>query len=197
MEINKNFIAGVPDHHINICETEMIENGVRLFAKGKTDFICKYNEYVKDNAAFFFQIVEGDFTFSARVITQGNFDYDAVFLMVRQDDRKWIKLAVERAVDTKYNVVSVITDQWSDDANGELLACAESWLRITRKGNYWGLHFSADGLTWRFVRAFGLALEKSAMVGFGIQSPVGDNCAGIITDMKLVPGYISNFRDGS
>lgn len=197
MEINNNLITDMLTNHINGCETEMIENGVELFAKGQTDFICKYDEYVKDSAAFFFQEVEGDFTFSALVKTQGTFDYDAAFLMVRQDERKWIKLAVERAVDTQYNVVSVITDKWSDDANGELLTSGECWLRITRKGDYWGLHFSLDGITWRFVRAFGLALEQPSMVGFGIQSPVGDNCSGVITNLKLVSGFVSDFRNGS
>lgn len=197
MEISKNFTADMLEHHINRCETEIIENGVRLFASGQTDFICKYDEYVKDDAAFFFQLIEGDFTFSAKVKTEGNFNYDAAFLMIRQDERKWIKLAVERGVDAQYNVVSVITDDWSDDANGELLAVGECWLRITRKGNYWGLHFSPDGLIWRFVRAFGLALEQPSMVGFGIQSPVGDDSAGVITEMNLVAGYVSDFRNGS
>lgn len=197
MEINENLSAGILKNQINNCKIEIIENGVKLYAGAKTDFICKYDEYVKDSATFFFQTVEGDFTFSAKVKTQGNSDYDAAFLMVRQDERNWIKLAVERAVDTKYNVVSVITDKWSDDANGELLISGECWLRITRKENYWGLHFSTDGFTWRFVRAFGLALAQPSMVGFGIQSPVGDNCTGEITDIKLIPEYVSNFRDGS
>ncbi len=196
MKINNEITRGMLQNHLNSCEADMIENGVRLFASRQTDFICKYDEYVKDSAAFFFEDVEGDFTFSARVETQGNFDYDAAFLMVRQDDRKWIKLAVERGIDARYNVVSVITDQWSDDANGERLTSGQCWLRITRKGNYWGLHYSLNGSSWRFVRAFGLAMEARVAVGFGIQSPVGDQCTGLITGVKLVAGYVPDFRNG-
>ena len=68
---------------------------------------------------------EGNFTIQADVISNGSNDFDAVFLMVRQDKMKWIKLAVELGVDKRYNVVTVITDKWSDDANGELLTSNE------------------------------------------------------------------------
>ncbi len=65
--------------------------------------------------------------------------------MVRETETRWIKLAVEIGVDTTYNVISVITDNWSDDANGELLPSNICWLRINRKGDFWGLHYSLDG----------------------------------------------------
>lgn len=197
MVINKNFTASVLENRVNRCGTEIIENGVRLFFNRQIDFVSEYDEYIKDDAFFFYQIIEGDFTFSAQVSIQGSFNYDAVFLMVRQDETNWIKLAVERDKDANYNVVSVITDNWPDDANGELLTSGECWLRITRKGNYWGLHYSLDGLTWRFVRALGLALDNPSIVGYGIQSPVGDDCVGVITNMKVVPGHVQNFRDGT
>ena len=185
------------DNSLNPCTVEEIDNGFLLTANPKTDFICKYHQYSRDDAAFFYTEQHGDFTLSAEVETIGSADYDAAFLMVRESEDRWIKLAVELGVDGSYNVVSVITDQWSDDANGELLTKGKCWLRITRKEDFWGLHYSIDGIKWRFVRAFGLGLGKTVMIGFGIQAPVGIDCKGRVTAIALRDKSVANFRDGS
>jgi regulation of enolase protein 1 (concanavalin A-like superfamily) len=55
-----------------------------------------------------------------------------------------------------------------DDSNGELLPSNICWLRINRKGDFWGLHYSLNGEQWRFIRCFGLDLPSIVKVGFGI-----------------------------
>jgi regulation of enolase protein 1 (concanavalin A-like superfamily) len=182
---------------LNPCQIAPTENGFALTANAKTDFICKYKQYIRDEAAFYYTEKSGDFTFFAEVETIGSGNYDAAFLMVRESQDRWIKLAVELGVDGAYNVVSVITDQWSDDANGELIGNNKCFLRITRKNDFWGLHYSLNGSEWRFVRAFGLKLNENVMVGFGIQAPIGENCKGKISAMTLSENSIKNFRDGS
>lgn len=182
---------------LNPCELIEENNTYKLKAKPNSDFICKYEEYVKESASLFYQIHEGDFTIQAKLTCLGSNDFDATFLMVQQDSRHWIKLAVELGVDQKYNVVSVISDKWSDDANGELLEGNCCWLRITRKNDFFGLHYSVDGKKWRFVRAFGFKLNKSIKAGFGIQSPKGNNCNGSIEKVSLSNSPVKNFRDGS
>jgi len=185
------------DNSLNGCKIKNTENGFHLVANAKTDFICKYKEYIKDEAAFFYTDRTGDFTIKAKVETKGNFTYDAAFLMIRATTTRWIKLAVELGVDKAYNVVSVITDNWSDDANGELILSNECWLRITRKGDFWGLHYSIDGNKWRFVRCFGLDLGPTVKVGFGIQAPLGDNCEGKIYFITITDESVKDFRDGN
>jgi regulation of enolase protein 1 (concanavalin A-like superfamily) len=185
------------DNSLNPCPITPIENGFALTANPRTDFICKYHAYVRDEAAFYYTELSGDFTFSALVETIGNGNYDAAFLMIRESKDRWVKLAVELGVDGSYNVVSVITDQWSDDANGELIGDNKCFLRITRKNDFWGLHYSLDGSQWRFVRAFGLKLNEKVMVGFGIQAPVGEDCRGRVSALTLSTDSVKNFRDGS
>jgi regulation of enolase protein 1 (concanavalin A-like superfamily) len=185
------------DNSLNACKITNTDAGVHLVANAKTDFICKYKEYIKDEASFFYIEKTGDFTIKAEVETKGNFAYDAAFLMVRETKTRWIKLAVELGVDTKYNVVSVITDNWSDDANGELIPSNKCWLRITRKNDFWGLHYSLNGDKWRFVRCFGLDLPSTVKVGFGIQAPLGDKCEGKLDFITLSEDSVKNFRDGS
>lgn len=181
---------------LNPCKLIKENNAYSLKAKPTSDFICKYDEYVKDSASFYYQEKEGDFTIQGKVTTRGSDPFDAAFLMIRHDKRKWVKIAVELGVDKKYNVVSVITDNWSDDANGELLDDNRCWLRITRKSNFFGLHYSIDGTAWRFVRAFGMEMNKSISIGFGIQSPKGDNCLGIIEEFSISNIPVDNFRNG-
>lgn len=185
------------DNSLNACRINKTANGFHLVANPNTDFICKYKEYIKDEASFFYTEKTGDFTIKGKVETKGSFTYDAAFLMVRETKTRWIKLAVELGVDKACNVVSVITDNWSDDANGELIPSNECWLRITRKGDFWGLHYSMDGNKWRFVRCFGLDLSPAVKVGFGIQAPFGDNCEGRIDFITLTNESIKDFRDGS
>ncbi len=181
---------------INPCKIVEENNSYRLKANANTDFICKYEEYIKDSASFYYQTQDDDFTIKAKLTSIGSKAFDAAFLMVRQDSTKWIKLAVELGVDKKYNVVSVITDKWSDDATGELLDENSCWIRITRKKDFFGLHYSMDGNLWRFVRAFGMKMAKSTFIGFGIQAPKGNSCKAIVEELSITNIPIENFRNG-
>jgi regulation of enolase protein 1 (concanavalin A-like superfamily) len=69
------------DNSLNPCKITNTDTGFHLVANAKTDFICKYKEYIKDEAAFFFIEKTGDFTIKAEVETKGNFAYDAAFLI--------------------------------------------------------------------------------------------------------------------
>ena len=182
---------------LNACSIHQENSVFHLTANPNTDFICKYESYRKDNASFFYVEQEGDFTLTARITVDGSAPFDALFLMARESPTRWIKLALELGVDQQYNAVSVITDDWSDDANGELVVSNSAWLRITRKENFWGLHYSLTGEDWRFVRAFGLALAPKLSVGFGIQAPQSDSCSGEVIDFLIVSTPVENFRNGS
>ena len=41
------------DNSLNACKITKTDTGFYLVANAKTDFICKYNEYIKDEASFF------------------------------------------------------------------------------------------------------------------------------------------------
>jgi regulation of enolase protein 1 (concanavalin A-like superfamily) len=82
-----------------------------------------------------------------------------------------------------------------DDSNGELLPSNICWLRINRKGDFWGLHYSLNGEQWRFIRCFGLDLPSIVKVGFGIQAPLGDKCEGKLDFITFSDQSVKNFRD--
>ena len=182
---------------LNPCRIEIAENTqISLTAIPNTDFMCKYKLFEKDSASFYYNENTGDFTVSAKLDVKGENFGDATFLMIREARNRWIKLCVELGPDGRYSVVSVITDGWSDDANGELLPSNEAWVRITRKGEFYGFHYSLDGAIWRFVRAFGIDLGEKLNVGFGIQAPRSLNCTGTVDHFEISDKVISDFRSG-
>src|SRR5262245_53986713 len=70
------------------------QSGAQLVVRsgGKTDFWRKtFYGYITDNGHFFGLPVEGDFLFQARVNGQYAALYDQAGIMVRLDERQWMK----------------------------------------------------------------------------------------------------------
>jgi uncharacterized protein len=172
------------------------DNVIHLKVDGGTDFFNKFKEEKRDSASFYYHELEDNFTLKAKVKVNGNYFADAVFIMVRESPDKWIKLCLEYGKDGQYSVVSVVTAPWSDDANGEIVDGNECWLRITRNNNLFGLHYSLNGVYWRFVREVGVDMNANIYIGFGIQAPKSDGCDAQICYYEVSKNYITDFRTG-
>ena len=94
------------------------------------------------------------------------------------------------------SIVSVVTAPWSDDANGELLDRPARYLRVTRKDNLLGMHHSANGSVWRFVRACSIALPRTVMVGVHAQAPFSEGCQATFQVLHMLPEPVEDFRSG-
>ncbi|MGR5063742.1 DUF1349 domain-containing protein [Photobacterium sp. DNB22_13_2] len=111
---------------------------------GEADCIRSFESTIADSASFLFTPVSGDFTFQAKLNCELVGLFDAGALMIRESAERWAKICIEKCADGNLAIVSVVTDGWSDDTNNEVLESAEAFLRITRKGNMIGLHYSLD-----------------------------------------------------
>ncbi len=119
----------------------------------------------------------GDFQFSARVSVDFVSQYDAGVLMIWIDEQHWAKFCFEFSPDAEPMVVSVVTREFSDDANSFVIPDRSIWLRIARRGRVYAFHASTDGNFWRLVRAFTLGDELGDhQIGFEVQAPTGDGC---------------------
>ena len=141
-------------------------------------------------------MVAGDFTAATHVAAHLVRFGDAAALTVRAGPDRWAKLCVERGPTGDVSIVSVVTAPWSDDANGELLDQPARYLRITRKGEVLGMHHSADGKLWRFVRACYLDLPPTVMVGVHAQAPFGEGCRATFRVLQLRPAPVGDFHSG-
>lgn len=172
------------------------EQGLLIVPAAKTDFFRPYQGVPKDNAGLLYAEVTGDFTAvthaRARLVGFG----DAAVLTVRAAAAQWAKLCMERSPIGDVSAVSVVTNPTSDDANNELLDTPECYLRITRKGDVFGMHYSLDGTVWRFVRTFGMAMPRTVKVGIHVQAPFVGGCSARFSIFDLSPEPVEDFRSG-
>ncbi len=174
------------------------ENGrLEIEPQGFTDFFRPVDGASSDNACLLFVMAKGDFTAVASATAELAGFGDAAALTIREGPERWAKICIERSPIGEVAIVSVVTDGFSDDANNELLREARGMLRITRRGNEFGMHYSLDGERWRFVRAFGMDMPAEIMVGVHAQAPFGAGCRAIFTGFSLVPGAVKDFRSGA
>ena len=170
--------------------------GLTLVPQARTDFFRPCQGAPHDNACLLYVEVTGDFTAvthaRAHLVGFG----DGAAITVRQDATQWAKLCLERSPFGEVAVVSVVTDGWSDDANNELLTRPECFLRLTRKGTTFGMHYSQDGGRWRFVRTFGLAMPAAVKVGIHAQAPFVRGCQASFSTFALTAEAVRDFRSG-
>ncbi len=172
------------------------DEGLFIVPEKGTDFFRPYKGPAKDNACLLYVSVTGDFTAVTRAKAELVAFGDAAALTVRYGEAQWAKLCLERSPIGDISVVSVVTNPYSDDANNELLSEPECYLRITRKGDVFGMHFSLDGKMWRFVRTFGMALPDTVKVGIHAQAPFEGGCQVWFAGLALRPEPVKDFRSG-
>ena len=142
--------------------------------------------------------VDGDFQLSALVEAPLAQTYDAVALFVHSGPTAWAKLALERSPAGVDTIVTVVTREVSDDANGVAVSQAgRSWLRISRMGEVYAFHHCDDGAHWSLARLFTLGPAAGHRVGFSVQSPTGEGLSARVTDVAVTPTTLADARDGS
>ncbi len=142
----------------------------------------------------------GDFTLAAQVNVAFASMYDAGVLLVHAAERLWAKLCFEYSPQLTPTAVTVVTRDTSDDSNSFEVNGDTLWLRVTRSGDAWAFHASADGSWWRLLRYFALGplgAGELVRVGFLAQSPTGEGCAVTFDHIAFSPGAPANLRDGS
>ena len=149
-------------------------NRVTVQAGAKTDFWrVTRHAFINDNGHFYSQPFTGDFT--AEVKFKGAYiaQYDHAGLMVRENERTWVKCGVEY-VDGKPYVGAVITRDFSDWSIMPLLEDTPIWLRVMRIESAIEVYFSSDGSAYSMIRQGYLSESETLDVGIMCASPVGD-----------------------
>jgi regulation of enolase protein 1 (concanavalin A-like superfamily) len=123
--------------------------------------------------------------------------FDAAVLAIWGDPDHWAKLCFEYSPQGQAMVVSVVTNEYSDDCNSTLVSEEAVYLRVVRSGAAWAFHSSIDGHSWVFVRVFRLAFDGPIRVGFLAQAPMGDSCVAEFDNIVYSINVPADFRDGS
>lgn len=190
---------GINFQQMNECEYQVFPDNTILFkAPPRTDyFVDPINDQVNVNAPFLYHWVSGDFIFRVKVKPHFIETYDACVLLAYDHERLWAKACYELTDLKTRNVVSVMTNEYSDDANGPLIYQEEIWLQIVRKGHMFGIHYSLDGKTYQMVRLTYLPMNNSIKVGIVAQSPCGEGGEMMFSNMSIVEKTIDDVRNGN
>lgn len=147
--------------------------------------------------ALAFAAPEGDFTLSARVrVTGERSTFDAGALALWSGPQRWAKVCNEFSPQGDSMVVSVVTNDFSDDANGAVFATDAVFLRIARVGAGFAFHYSLDGESWPFLRVFRLGADSSTLsVGFLAQAPMGAGATAVFDEIRFDRSSLRDLRD--
>ena len=108
---------------------------------------------------------DGDFTMQVRVRANYAALYDQAGIMVRLDERNWIKAGIEKS-DDQCQLSSVLTVDRSDWATGTYGGDpADVWMRATVNDGVIRVQVSADGKRWPLVRLAPFPKAASYFVG--------------------------------
>jgi regulation of enolase protein 1 (concanavalin A-like superfamily) len=127
--------------------------------------------FIRDNGHFYYQAVAGNFT--AQVSFSGDYaeQYDQAGLMLRLDEKNWIKAGIEY-VDGHQSLSTVVTRDYSDWAITPLLSKpAGLTLRLSREGTAVRVEYSSNGVHYELLRLAYLPAQDSVQVGLMLCSP--------------------------
>lgn len=126
---------------------------VQVQVEGGTDFwrVTHYG-FIRDNGHFLYQEQEGDFLAKVKVVGHYQDLYDQAGLMIRLDEKNWIKTGIEYVKGVQ-NVSSVVTQEVSD---WSVVPWQDSpkavWLTLLRKGDYVEIQYSFDNKDFKMLR---------------------------------------------
>lgn len=142
--------------------------------------------------------VPPDLTFrlQAKVTVAFAGTFDAGTLFAYAHDALWAKLCFEYSPQQQPMIVSVVTRGVSDDCNSVVVEGPTVHLRLYRHEDVLAFHYSLDGHTWHFVRHFSLGPVEQLRVGFLTQSPIGQGCQAIFSEIRYTPGRLADLRNG-
>lgn len=174
-----------------------LENDILEVVTGdRTDFWRQtHYGFIRDDGHFFYQEVWGDF--SAEVCISGGYQhlYDQAGLMLRLDERHWIKTGIE-FTDGLQHLSAVVTRDFSDWSVLPLPHNPKQlWLRLTKHGSAVRIQYSFDGSTWAMLRLAYLPEAPSAWIGMMCCSPQRSGFVARFSGFKLGEAITSELHE--
>ena len=175
------------------------EGGTLVITAGKkTDlFVDPRGEYTADSSPKALFAPAERFLLSSRTEVGFASRYDAGVLVVYGQGDRWAKLCFELSPAGKPTIVSVVNKGVSDDSNSVPIEGNRVFLRVAGLGEgVFAFHYSLDGQRWHLVRYFSLEDAEGLKVGFSSQSPTGESCQSIFSEIRYEKKKLEDLRSG-
>ncbi|RFM25797.1 DUF1349 domain-containing protein [Deminuibacter soli] len=154
----------------------------------KTDYwrITHYG-FIRDNGPFYYMEQEGDFEASVKITGAYNELFHQAGLMIRKDEKNWIKTGIEY-VDGVQNVSAVVTREVSDWSVVPRHDSPKSmWLKLLRKGDFVQISYSFDGKQFDMLRLAYFPPKEKAMIGMVAAAPGNKSFEVTFEDFTVTP----------
>jgi regulation of enolase protein 1 (concanavalin A-like superfamily) len=159
---------------------------LRAVTKDRTDFWrATFYGWVTDNGHFFHREVTGDFSAEATVSAKHTTLFDQAGMMVRGDERRWIKSGLE-VTSGQVQVSTVVTRDFSDLSVTPLVG-GNIRMRMSRFGDAWTVHVRPDDEPWRLLRLTYLDMPETVRVGVMCCSPSRAGLEATFRDFTVGP----------
>jgi regulation of enolase protein 1 (concanavalin A-like superfamily) len=127
--------------------------------------------FIRDNGPFYFTEQAGNFEASVKITGEYKELFHQAGLMVRIDNKNWIKTGIEY-VDGVQNVSAVVTREVSDWSVVPRHDSPKSvWLKLLRKGDFVEIKYSFDGIKFDMLRLAYFPPDVKAMIGMVAAAP--------------------------
>ncbi|KQR07532.1 MULTISPECIES: DUF1349 domain-containing protein [Xanthomonas] len=151
--------------------------------------------FTRDNGHFLGIAAPAAFTCQLRVRAKFEQLYDQAGLMIRVNERQWVKAGIELS-DGRAMLSSVLTDGKSDWATGPYEADpSDFWIRATVDKGVLRLQVSKDGTYWPLVRLCPFPVASTYLVGPMTCTPEREGLKVHFSDWKLGPVLGKDLHD--
>ncbi|CAN5920796.1 DUF1349 domain-containing protein [soil metagenome] len=151
--------------------------------------------FTRDSGHFLAMPAAERFTAQLRIRGQYEELYDQAGIMVRIDERRWVKAGIELS-DGRAMLSSVLTDGRSDWATGPYDGDPRDfWMRATVAGGVLRLQVSADGRTWPLLRLAPFPVAATYQVGPMCCTPEREGLKVQFSDWRLGPPLDRELHD--
>ena len=148
-----------------------------ITAGEKTDMFRDPNvTYNTDNAPKLVFTPDQNFVLTACIQHSFTSKWDGGAIVLKADNLNWIKFCFEKDYTGQHRVVSVVTNNISDDCNSAAIAGDKVFYKIAKADNVITLYYSTDGQNWFLIRHLQFNAKGPLKLGFLAQSPTGKSC---------------------
>jgi regulation of enolase protein 1 (concanavalin A-like superfamily) len=153
-------------------------DGLEIITGKETDFWqTTHYGFRRDDGHCLFIDQTGDFSLVTHAEFKPRTQYDQCGLMIRVDEKNWIKVSTEYEDKDVSRLGSVVTNLgYSDWATRDIASShQEMWYRIRKRGQDFLIEYSFDGKTWLQMRIAHMHTRaQTVQAGLYACSPIGE-----------------------
>jgi regulation of enolase protein 1 (concanavalin A-like superfamily) len=169
------------------------QSSFTIIGGAKTDMFRDPNvTYNTDNAPKLVFIPDSNFVLTCSIHHAFTSQWDGGAIVLKADNLHWVKFCFEKDYTGTHRVVSVVTNDISDDCNSLPITTNQVYYKIAKADNVITLYYSPDGTKWFLIRHFQFNASGPLKLGFLAQSPTGKSCKVTFANVTYEPKKIKD-----